>query len=1089
MRNIAITAFFMLCTIVPQSFAQETEKDPLQGDYRIADAADLLTLWAGDLGTGMNQINHKFHSFLNLNNPDPNVLDQLQPGNKMTETGEFGTNGDRPLDMIVGDFNGDNVDDIVAAWEGPNRTIAMVVPAINKGSLDWSNSNFMTVSGAILLENPPASAVKRQLVLASGFFDDDVQEEFLLAYWAEDGTVQLRVFDTNGTLSPQQISSATTVTLPTTGGSMTTRSGQFDVTTGDLDGDGGDEIIVIAGLDLDCSQSQGCWQVAIRVYDFDATTRQITELPIPADQSKLWEKTDNSSRWIGRLTVRTGDLENDGIDEIVVGFERSYNTAPDGEWFIRTLKMTPALNGFDAAVGEEERIDQTNGSNGYPLSIAIGDMDSNGDQEIVYAGRRLFVFDADSALQLNPIAGGSLGTMPGGDSHRMIVLADLDADNDIANGSAAWSPEIVAIINQDFSNDGGIGVDGRFHYAVWGFTPGQFNLELRAELNDEESDLSGVRPLAMVAGNFGGNGLRVGSPQRYTRTDIVEPLVILNAPPTHFDVLGSESFDITECYNDNSCFFSATYETETQQTISMETQFNRDWSVGVRVDGGFTIPIIDVGVKVHLETKYGEGFSKRKGSRETLTVSQSIDAIADDWIYAVIVDYDIWEYPLLYNGDLEGYIAVVVPKSRERAWFDSKSFSAFTYIPSHEVGNILSYPEISSPEQNSALDVAVRWNTGDRITLNNNSSATWTLTSENETETSTENSDFKSIGGSVDFNIPFKFIPDVGIDGDYSESNVSTYTSRVTDRKGLSVHFEAIDLSVGNTRYAVTPYAYWAKNGALVLDYAVKPELPPNPIDPATWWSTNYGQKPDPTFILPWRNDPEKGLGLAEEAQRYRTRDIIFAPTEPKIGDLVTIKARIQNYSLLPTNGPVKVQFYLGDPDAGGTRLVSSSGANEVFTDTGIIARGNGVVEFQWTVPSDIPRFSRIYAVVDPDNVSDEIHENNNKAWGVLFVENGVVSVSAEETSALPAEFALQQNYPNPFNPATTITFALPKDSRVKLTVFDLLGREVAVLVDRVKPAGVHTAEFNAAILPSGVYYYRVEAGEFTVTKKMLLVK
>jgi hypothetical protein len=89
----------------------------------------------------------------------------------------------------------------------------------------------------------------------------------------------------------------------------------------------------------------------------------------------------------------------------------------------------------------------------------------------------------------------------------------------------------------------------------------------------------------------------------------------------------------------------------------------------------------------------------------------------------------------------------------------------------------------------------------------------------------------------------------------------------------------------------------------------------------------------------------------------------------------------------------------------------------------------------------------------------------------------------------LPAEFALQQNYPNPFNPATTITFALPKDSRVKLTVFDLLGREVAVLVDRVKPAGVHTAEFNAAILPSGVYYYRVEAGEFTVTKKMLLVK
>jgi len=88
----------------------------------------------------------------------------------------------------------------------------------------------------------------------------------------------------------------------------------------------------------------------------------------------------------------------------------------------------------------------------------------------------------------------------------------------------------------------------------------------------------------------------------------------------------------------------------------------------------------------------------------------------------------------------------------------------------------------------------------------------------------------------------------------------------------------------------------------------------------------------------------------------------------------------------------------------------------------------------------------------------------------------------------LPQQYALG-NYPNPFNPSTTIRFDLPQASFVRLKVFDLLGRVVAVLVEEEKAAGSHSVTFNAPNLPSGVYLYRIEAGSYVVTKKMTLTK
>jgi uncharacterized lipoprotein YddW (UPF0748 family) len=97
--------------------------------------------------------------------------------------------------------------------------------------------------------------------------------------------------------------------------------------------------------------------------------------------------------------------------------------------------------------------------------------------------------------------------------------------------------------------------------------------------------------------------------------------------------------------------------------------------------------------------------------------------------------------------------------------------------------------------------------------------------------------------------------------------------------------------------------------------------------------------------------------------------------------------------------------------------------------------------------------------------------------------------VAVERDEALPKEYSLSQNYPNPFNPTTTIQFTVPQNGRVSVKVYDVLGREEATLVDEEMPAGAYRVTWNAATAASGVYFYRIVAGSFTATKRMVLVR
>lgn len=104
-----------------------------------------------------------------------------------------------------------------------------------------------------------------------------------------------------------------------------------------------------------------------------------------------------------------------------------------------------------------------------------------------------------------------------------------------------------------------------------------------------------------------------------------------------------------------------------------------------------------------------------------------------------------------------------------------------------------------------------------------------------------------------------------------------------------------------------------------------------------------------------------------------------------------------------------------------------------------------------------------------------------------LFVPSSIVSVGQE--AMMPANYSLGQNYPNPFNPTTTISFNLPAKSFASLKVFDALGREVSVLLGEELSPGTYSRQWNAAHAPSGLYFYRLQAGEYRETKKMILLR
>jgi hypothetical protein len=198
---------------------------------------------------------------------------------------------------------------------------------------------------------------------------------------------------------------------------------------------------------------------------------------------------------------------------------------------------------------------------------------------------------------------------------------------------------------------------------------------------------------------------------------------------------------------------------------------------------------------------------------------------------------------------------------------------------------------------------------------------------------------------------------------------------------------------------------------------------------------------------------------------------------------------------------------YVSDPAAipqMGTHWIDTTSGElhgEVFTQTFIYGYYGKLIFFEPMITVD-------YLETHPDTVIDikqpeafelegyypttySIKYVNQEYHVVLkdFIFHTATPVSVDDTGLLPSQISLSQNYPNPFNPSTRIKYVITEAAKVKLAVYDILGNEVATLVNGERNAGVHEVEFDGKDLTSGVYIYKLTAGNFVESKKLMLLK
>jgi hypothetical protein len=203
---------------------------------------------------------------------------------------------------------------------------------------------------------------------------------------------------------------------------------------------------------------------------------------------------------------------------------------------------------------------------------------------------------------------------------------------------------------------------------------------------------------------------------------------------------------------------------------------------------------------------------------------------------------------------------------------------------------------------------------------------------------------------------------------------------------------------------------------------------------------------------------------------KYNITFSVSVPTSTPSTDIIYLTGNFNNWSAGP--GPTGVTMEKTGPFDWSITIPFSPGT---------------AIEYKYTHGD--------WSKVEKDSLGGEV---NNRKFVTTASQSTVqdmvrrwadIPVSVSDQRLLPIQYQLQQNYPNPFNPATLIRYTLPNDEQVRLEVFDAMGRQVAVLVNGKKSAGVHETVLQATNLAGGVYFYRLIAGEFVAKRKMLLIR
>jgi hypothetical protein len=1076
LKQFIAACTLFICTI--QVNGQLNKTDPFQDNYLLGNSSELLLIRSAEDTIEFTIVD------ANGNVNDGGLTQQ----SSWLEVNEWAAAGEKsPISIISGNFNDDKYTDVVASWEAPDSSVVLFIPVIDPATLSITGASRQRINN----EGFPKMyrrmfSLPRLISLGKGQLDNDREQEIILAYMAETthpegGPVMLVVYDldkTTGTLEVKD-SMSTVMLYPEMNDAPNglKRGSLFDIATGDFNQDGIDEIVLTAVIPLQDADNDYGWKLDAFIYEFNDNQMSLSA----KTSTPLFSQPSNSSDYFNRLGIITGNFDNDFLNDIAITYQLVETGNGDSEIYLQAL--TAHADSFKR-IGLPERVDGSNGNNGWPMTIKSGDFNADGRDEIHLAARyRLRAYNVDEDLNIDnglDFFSVSLSTEDHYNNSETFAVTDMDiADSDTLR------QEIVIIDNN------GLEVYQNKNGNIDSYNPLAF-MDLKAN--------------AMVSADLDGDALRLGPPKRQTRTEIVQPIMVLSSPPIHIDVFDDEVFDLQDCYPINEvtpfsrCNTSFVSFTSIEgSTIESSTQVKSSWntskSISASLGLGGNKGVLSAKINGSLEQRYGEGFSKTQGSTQEFELSAKSESREDDLIYCTVSSFELLEYPVYAEDTLYGHVLAVIPGETNEAWFPGRSSIANSFHMNHEVGNIMSYPKTTElPPGAKPFGVGGYDGGSDTWTVSPSTVQNWNLKFGSETIQERESFHSTSLTRKIDAEVgaKFKFV-NASVKGAYQDKSfnktINTHKTTIKESSEIEVSIGLINSSfVGTKTYDVTPFMYWDASGTLILDYAVSPDFSGGV---PSWWEEKYGQFPDLTFNLPWRHQFSKGLsGSDDDLQTKQTRDIVISPLDPQPGDTATIFVRVQNYSNVDQVGTT-VKFFLGDPDNGGELIVNDDGISEVVLEQ-VNAREPVVARLEnWIVPTSVENHSMVFAVVDQENLVEEVHENNNKAWNLINLDFGNPT-STDDFKYEGTEFTRENRialFPNPVRDAATFRFAVEEETNIELSLYDLNGRLIKNLYTGHKTPGVYFQTVYTSDLNEGIYVYMFSAGGHQETGKFIVIK
>jgi hypothetical protein len=1011
-------------------------------------------------------VKHKFFDVHQLNPNDLNTNIALQT-NFPVYTGPVNAQNNRRIGTCSGDFNGDKIDDYVAGTEGPGNQIILrtyfaqvmgAQMAVNAGGIGPNTGQLTTSQGS-------AGFIR----LASGNFDDVEDDEIVLLFREEGQDVlKLILFDLDEGLNMVQVATISDEAM-TLAGSFES----FDLQVVDLDYDGTDEVI-IAGSQVVMSTRRPF----VKVYDVQMSGPNGSFIP----KEKTYVSTDWSSNTTVSVALTTGDFNHDFIEEIALAYGRVVpnNNGSTPDTFIRLFRVgddtgtTPEpVDWLEKTVLLDAVFESVKSINYLQhLDLDAGDLDGDGREEIVLGTAeeiQLIKVTDNFTFQGYNAFGGSFSNDQDVYATQFITVGDMN------NDGRAEVLNVRNWINMDNQEQ-------HFSVNVYRWNPQTDAWQVLASNNylmpAYYSGTTSSRRFSVAIGDFDGDNLFFGNYTHRVYTDVVQPIIILNAPPTHSDLLDGGFEDVNDVWPGLNCSnYEAIYSEENSMSFTVETTISNAWSVSASVSAEFDGLVASASAS--LSASYGENYANTNGTTQTTTEITTTTTCFDDAIYASIVTYDVYEYPLYVGDELVCHVVSIHPRMDGITfdWFTSKGEIGQYLVTQHEPGHLLSYRPFGAPQFDpNTIGASSLFSMSQNVfSLEPGINEEWSVTMEEGISQSAELT--RSIGIEASASVG-AFGVTAEVSGSYDWSSVSTHSSTVGEAISVGISVGGFPVESANAGYSIRPYIFWGAGNEVVLDYTVQANSP--------FYQQRYSIQ-DPAWNMPWRLDEERGYNLTYQTKTRQSKSIWFDNNFAWPGDTLMVNARVFNYSLVATESPVEVKFYFGNPYNGGVEITGTSGQTSVFTSSAIPAQQFEDVQMEIVLPENFPYDGRLYARIDPDSVMTEVHEENNLSWRWLGPLFSIVPDDYEGTTVGIQEYSSDDAfllYPNPASERADILLgAMTPDLDAVIEVRDLGGR--LMMIQPVTRG--HMNALPVKDLPAGLYMVTLRTDEFRSSRRLVV--